>query len=97
MPARWRASALHEPEGCVCAPKEDYVTDEAAEISKGTPHEREISQCESRYEILIDDLDLVLDEINTLIEVQATLQSATSGFLFNSWNGELSGPDTVAS
>lgn len=76
--------------------KEDHVRDEAADISKSTPHEREMSQCECRYEILIDDLDLVLDEINTLIEVQATLQSATSGFLFNSWNGEVSGPDAVA-
>jgi len=44
-------------------------------------------------EIGIADLDEVLDEINTLIEVQCTLQDATSGYLFNSWNGEVSGPE----
>lgn len=44
-------------------------------------------------EILIDDLDGVLDEINTLIEVQGTLQDVTRGFLFNTRNCVLSGPE----
>ncbi len=72
---------------------EPHVREEAAELSENSPHAVEMGRCEVRYEILIDDLDSVLDEINTLIEVQATLQTKTGGFMFNSWNGSLTGPD----
>jgi hypothetical protein len=72
---------------------EPYVQQEAAEISEGTPYQAEMSRCEVRYEVLIDDLDEVLDEINTLIEVQFTLMDATDGFMLNTWNGNLSGPE----
>jgi hypothetical protein len=72
---------------------EPYVRQEAEEISQGTPHAAEMSRCNVRYEILIDDLDGVLDEINTLIDAQITLQNATGGFLFNTWNGQLQGPE----
>ena len=41
----------------------------------------------------VHHLDTALDEINTLIEVQCTLQDATAGYLFNSWNGKLSAPE----
>src|SRR5262249_12547142 len=74
--------------------REPYVQQEAAEISEGTPYAAEMSQCEARYEILVDDLDGVLDEINTVIEAQLTLPTATGGFMFNTWNGELAGPDS---
>jgi hypothetical protein len=73
---------------------ESYVQEEASAIGEGTPHAAEMTLCDVRYEILIDDLDGVLDEINTLIEVQATLPDATGGFLFNTWNGELAGPES---
>ena len=73
--------------------EEPYVREEAEEISVDSPHAAEMSRCEVRYEILIDDLDGVLDEINTLIDVQATLQDATDGYLFNTWNGALHGPE----
>src|SRR5262245_20212825 len=62
---------------------EPYVQQEEAEISEGTSQAEAMSQCEVRYEILIDDQDGVLDEINTLIEAQLTLQTATGGFIFN--------------
>ncbi len=71
-----------------------HVNAEAIEIAEGTAHAAGMSRCNARFEIDIDDLDETLDEINTLIEVQATLQDATDGYLFNSWNGELSAPDS---
>jgi hypothetical protein len=72
---------------------EAYVQEEAAEIGEGTRYAADLGQCDARYEIMIDDLDAVLDETNTLIETQLTLQHATGGLLFNTWNGELAGPD----
>jgi len=71
-----------------------HVNAEAIEIAEGTAHAAAMRACDARFEIDIDDLDETLDEINTLIEVQATLQGATGGYLFNSWNGELSAPDS---
>ncbi len=69
------------------------VEHEAEEIGIGTSYADNIKACDARFEIAFDDLDEVLDEINTLIEVQVTLQEATKGFLFNSWNGQLTPPD----
>jgi hypothetical protein len=80
------------PELRVAYVQENYVQQEAEEISAGTPYAAMMGQCDVRFEILIDDLDEILDEINTLIDVQATLQDATAGFLFNTWNGEMSSP-----
>jgi hypothetical protein len=68
------------------------VREEAAEVGAGTAHAAPLAGCDARFEIAFDSLDEVLDEINTLIEVQATLQDDTQGFLFNTWNGQLSGP-----
>ena len=73
--------------------REPYVRDEAEEFSEGTPHAAAMALCDARFEVLIDDLDAVLDEMNTLIDVQSTLQDATGGFLFNTWNGDLTGPE----
>jgi len=67
-----------------------HVAAEAAEIGAGSAFEQALRACTARFEIAIDDLDEALDEMNTLIEVQATLQEGTGGVLFNSWNGELS-------
>lgn len=68
----------------------NHVAEEVAEIAEGSEFEAAMRACSARFEIAIDDLDEALDEMNTLIEVQATLQQATAGFLFNSWNRELS-------
>ena len=35
----------------------------------------------------------VLDEMNTVIEVQTTLQAATRGLVYTSWNDGFAGPD----
>ena len=48
---------------------------------------------DAQFEITFGDLDEVLDEINTLIEVQATLQGATHGYQYNAWNRQWSAPD----
>jgi hypothetical protein len=69
-----------------------HVAVEAAEIAEGTEHVAGLAACNARFEIGIDDLDEVLDEMNTLIEVQSALQDATNGYLFNAWNGELTAP-----
>lgn len=71
-----------------------HVSAEAIDIAKDTMHATAMRECDARFEIDIEDLDETLDEINTLIEVQGTLQDATGGYLFNSWNGELSAPDS---
>jgi hypothetical protein len=70
---------------------EDYVAEEAVEIAAGNPHAAALLPCDARFEILIDDLDAALDECNTLISVQGALEDATSGFLFNTWNGGFPG------
>jgi hypothetical protein len=70
----------------------EYVREEAEEIAADTPHAAAMSVCDARFEILIDDFDAVLDEINTLIDAQSALQELTHGFLYRTWNGELSGP-----
>ena len=57
---------------------------------EGAPAEALLRACTARFEIAIDDLDEVLDEMNTLIEVQSTLQDSTGGHLFNTWNREWS-------
>jgi hypothetical protein len=72
---------------------EPWVREEAVEISEDTPHETELARCAARFEIIFNDLDEVLAEINTLIEVQTTLQDATKGYLFNSWNHEIFPPE----
>ena len=89
LTVRWE----NGPEMSVAWSADPHVAEEAAEIAEGSPFAAELSRCDARFEIGIEDLDEVLDEINTLIEVQCTLQDATAGYLFNSWNGELSGPE----
>jgi hypothetical protein len=44
-------------------------------------------------EIKFEDLDEVLYEINTLIQVQITLQETTRGLMYCSWNQTFSVPD----
>lgn len=70
----------------------ELVQEEAAEIAEGSPFVEAMRQCDARFEISFDSLEEVLDEINTLIQTQLTLQNATRGYLFLNWNGNLSGP-----
>ena len=41
---------------------------------------------------MIDDLESTLDEMNTLAEVQMTLQDLTNGYLVCTWNGSVQAP-----
>jgi hypothetical protein len=68
----------------------DYVREEAEELSAGSLLHEPVSRCSARFEILIDDLNAVLAEVNTVIEVQEALVELTHGFVYRTWNGELS-------
>jgi hypothetical protein len=72
--------------------KEDFVQKEANEIAQGSEFANEMSKCNARFEVVIDDLDTALDEINTLMEVQGALQDASKGYLFTPWNDNVSEP-----
>jgi hypothetical protein len=52
-----------------------------------------VSGCDTQVKIELSDIDEVLDEMNTLIEVQATIQQATKGLVYTSWNDNFSGPE----
>jgi hypothetical protein len=68
------------------------VRREARWLAAGTPHGEQLGNCDAMYEITFKDLEKVLDEINSLIEVQWTLQDATQGYTYRAWNGILSAP-----
>ena len=61
-------------------------------MGRGRKHRALADASDSYIEIKFESLDEVLDEINTLIQVQATLQKATGGLLYCSWNQSFSGP-----
>jgi hypothetical protein len=86
------ASRPGSPQFRISLSSEPHVLAEAVGSSQGTPHAAAMRECAARFEVVIDDLDAALDEINTLIEVQGALQDASRGFLFLSWNGNLSEP-----
>jgi hypothetical protein len=51
-----------------------------------------VNQFPRAFEISFDDLEEVLDEINTLIDAQSELEKLTGGACYNSWNENLSLP-----
>jgi hypothetical protein len=65
------------------------VLEEARRIGGPTRHAAAMHACDARFEITFDDLNAVLDEVNTLMEIQMTLQEATGGLLFTAWNNVL--------
>ena len=68
------------------------VRQEAEEIGADTPYAEAMRECGSRFKVVFDDLDAVLDECNSLMEAEVALQEASQGYLFLSWNGNLSEP-----
>lgn len=64
----------------------------AARFGPDTREGRVLAGCDRCLWVGIGDFDQALDEINTMMEVQAALQDATGGVLFLSWNGHLSLP-----
>lgn len=67
------------------------IAAEAAEVAEdyGIP---EMAAYDRRFQVTFDDVDEVLQEINTLIEVTAHLQYLTGGYVKRSWNDEVSPP-----
>ena len=61
-------------------------------MGRGRKYRSLAAACNAYIEIAFESLDEVLDEINTLIQVQVTLQQATGGLLYCSWNQSFSGP-----
>jgi hypothetical protein len=59
----------------------------------GRKYRKLIPGCDTEILIELSNVEEVLDEINTLIEVQATLQAATGGLMYLSWNHNFVGPD----
>lgn len=61
-------------------------------VGKRRKHRLLIPGCDTEVKIELSDVEAVLDEINTLIEVQAALQEATQGLMYMSWNQNFVGP-----
>lgn len=66
--------------------------DIAARFGVDTREAQALTRCSRCLRVDIEDFDEALDEINTMMEVQAALQDATGGVLYLSWNGHLSLP-----
>ena len=66
----------------------EEVRAEAKTMYEEYPNYRsKLKNCDARFEIYFADLSEVLNEINTLIDIQLTLQDTTEGIVFTSWNG----------
>ena len=64
------------------------VQTQARALGEEYPNYRSrLKNCNASFEILFDDLSEVLNEVNTLIDIQITLQDKTDGIIFTSWNG----------
>lgn len=85
-----KASWDNGPELIVSYSSGEKVQQDSERLGNGSEYENELKSCQSRFEISFDDIDDVLDEMNTLIEVQGTLQDISDGISFNSWNQQLS-------
>jgi hypothetical protein len=75
---------------------ESWVAAEARELAedKNIP---ELANLDRRFEVPFDDadhLEQVLNDYNTLFEVQVTLQDLTGGFIWMSWNDNVLAPET---
>lgn len=77
------------PEMLVTLDAGPQVAAEAAEVAEAYDLP-EMAALDRRFEVSFNDLDEVLDEINTLIEVQCHLEDLTGGYVVRSWNHEVS-------
>ena len=71
----------------------ETVLRDAVRIGGSSVYADFLSRCDCRIEITFSDLNAMLLESNTLIETQSTLQDATDGLVFNTWNESLSHPN----
>jgi hypothetical protein len=86
---RWRETT--EPELTVGFNADTYVAVESAELAQRKNIDA-FNRFDRRFEVIIDDLESTLDEMNTLAEVQMTLQDLTNGYLVCSWNDSVQAP-----
>lgn len=77
------------PELFVRYTKGKDVLRQAKIVGSNTPYADDLARCDRRFEISFRNQENVLDEINSLIDVQMTLQSLTDGFLYLPWNEHL--------
>jgi hypothetical protein len=70
----------------------ELVAQEVALIGEDNRHAAALAGCDALFEVSFLDLDEVLDESTTLVEVQCALEEATRGFLYIGWNRHLSAP-----
>lgn len=68
---------------------EDHALKTSQHIRSKTKHKSLMNSFDSLYKVSFNDLEEVLDEINTLIDVQCTLRDLTDGVIYNSWNQEI--------
>jgi hypothetical protein len=83
---RGKGPALH-----VGLNDEPHVALEARELAERRGC-YDLARCDRRFEVGFDDLEAVLDESNTLAEVQDALQNLIGGTAHLAWNGELCPP-----
>jgi hypothetical protein len=62
-------------------------------MGKGRKYRDRIAGCDAQVEITFRNRQEVLDDMNTLIDLQHKLQSAAGGLLYRSWNQKWSGPE----
>ena len=68
--------------------KKEEVQTHAKALGEEYPNYRSrLKNCDACFEISFADLSEVLDEVNTLIDIQIVLQDAAEGIVFTSWNG----------
>ena len=69
----------------------EFVRRFAKQTSEGSEHAdaEGMINCNNVFAVCFEDLDHVLDEINTLIDAQHILSELTGGFIFLEWNGSL--------
>lgn len=80
----------NSPEFTIHLNSEVEVQTEALEIAEENPNYRSrLKNCDARFEIYFEELSEVLNEIDTLIDIQITLQDIAKGIVFTSWNGIL--------
>lgn len=89
LTAKWGSGPVFH----VCFNEAAHVAEESREIGEGSDFTDQLNRCNARFEVIIEDLDQAIDEMNSLIELQLTLQTLTGGFIYNCWNGELSEPE----
>ena len=70
------------------------VAELRAMAGKSAPeHRAKLRSCDAGIEILFDERNKVLDEINSLIEIQVGLRDASGGWLYLGWNCVLQPPE----